>query len=151
VCVLSDGTILTLIAQKILIVDPFDPKSLQPCTYDLHLAQNIILEPLESVLADTIEWIALPTHIRGTLAGRSSVARLFVQPHCQGGYVDPGFAGTLTLEVTNLDKVAHRFHRGDRLCQIEFQTTDVPVLHSYSGRYQGQRGPTPSRFEHGDN
>lgn len=148
---LSDGTILRLVAEKMLIIDPFNAKYLQPCTYDLHLAQNVVLEPFESVLADTIEWLALPSHIRGTLAGRSSVARMFVQPHCQGGYVDPGFCGTLTLEITNLDKVPHDFQRGDRLCQIEFQTTDVPVLHPYSGRYKGQRGPTPSAFGHGDN
>jgi dCTP deaminase len=150
-CVLSDGSLLRALMSGVLVIRPWDVKYIQPCSYDLHLAQDIDLEPFESALADTVEWIEMPPHLRGTLAGRSSVARLFVQPHCQGGYIDPGFHGTLTLEITNLSREHRHFDAGDRLLQMEVSQLDKAALNPYHGRYLDQSGPTSSRFGHGDN
>jgi dCTP deaminase len=157
--ILSNVTIRELVATGVLIIDPFRPEYVQPCSYDLTIAENLSLGSFESKLAYTAERLYLPPHIRGKLSGRSSVARLFVQPECSGGFIDPGFPApplspdwqprSLTLELTNLSRVPQRFQAGDRLVQIEFAFLDRPAEPPYYGRYHDQEGPTASRFEHG--
>src|SRR5437016_4078435 len=92
--VLSDNSIIMAVRCGLLVIDPFNPLHVQPASYDLTLAQDIILAPYNEsghcALADTIEWIEVPDCIRGELTGRSSVARQFVAVHCTGGYADPG-------------------------------------------------------------
>src|SRR5947209_795097 len=92
--ILSDVTIRRMVANGTLVISPYEPDNVQPCSVDLRLAQDISLAPGESILADTIEWVELPLDVCGMLSGRSGVARLFVQTHCQGGFVDAGFKGT---------------------------------------------------------
>lgn len=147
--VLSDKTIRRLVKLSKLGIVPFQDNHVQPASYDLTLAQDVILEPGQCQLADTIEIVRLPNGIRGELSGRSSVARLFVFTHCQGGYVDPGFEGTLTLELFNASPTRHVFLTGDRIIQISFAWLDQES-DGYSGRYLHQSGPTPSRFHHGE-
>jgi dCTP deaminase len=88
--------------------------------------------------------------MRGVLAGRSSVGRLFVFAHVQAGYIDPGFKGTITLELVNASSKRQEFKRGDRIAQVSFDWLDRPAAEPYHGRYAGQREPGESQFEHGE-
>ena len=148
--ILSDWSIARAVEIGLIEINPFDRVHVQAASYDLMLAQDLDLMPDDAVLADTIEHLWLPDTIVGILSGRSSIARQFVAVHCTGGYIDPGFDGTLTLELKNLGREARSYKRGDRLAQIQFAWLDRPALNPYHGRYQFQSGPTESRFEHGD-
>jgi len=148
--VLSDSSIISAVSIGLIGIDPFTTSHVQPASYDLTLAQDVILLPKGCSLADTVETVRLPSTIRGELSGRSSVARQFVFVHAEGGYVDPGFEGTLTLELFNASDEIRSYKRGDRLVQIAFTWLDQACERSYVGRYQGQHGPTASRFEHGE-
>jgi dCTP deaminase len=154
--VLSDVSIATAVEIGWLIIEPFNPENLQGASYDLTLADDILLMPRgqqgDTALAETVEKLYLPPEIVGELSGRSSIARHFVMPHCQGGYVDPGFSvppATLTLEFVNHSHEIRSYKRGDRVVQIHFKWMDRAVSQPYNGRYKGQTGPTPSRFGHG--
>lgn len=148
--VLSDRSIRECVERGIIVIEPFDLAHLQAASYDLSLSQDLVLKSGKCALADTIERIVLPAHIRGKLCGRSSIARHFVFFECSGGLVDPGFPGTLTLEAFNASRKKRKYKRGDRVIQIEFAWLDRPAEHPYQGRYANQSGPTKSKFEHGD-
>ena len=148
--VLSDGTIIEMVKTGRLGIEPFNEDHVQPASYDVTLATDINMWPGDRVLAETHEYFTLPATLRGELSGRSSVARLFVAVHCTGGYIDPGFEGTITFELMNESASRRQFKAGDRLAQVSFTWLDRPARNPYRGRYFGQRGPTESRFEHGD-
>lgn len=103
------------------------------------------IQPHEFVLARTREHIELPSWITGRVEGRSSYGRLGLFVHVTAGYIDPGFKGTITLEMFNANHRPIRLYVGQRICQIVLQKHD-PVGKPYSGKYQNQKDVTPSRI-----
>ena len=113
--------------------------------------QPFILHPGEFVLGSTLERVALPDDVVARLEGKSSLGRLGLLIHSTAGYVDPGWDGYLTLELSNVANLPITIYRGMKIGQISFfrltTPADVPYgSTSTKSKYQGQRGPTASRF-----
>lgn len=112
--------------------------------------EPFILHPGEFVLGSTVEWVGLPDDIVGRLEGKSSLGRLGLIIHSTAGYVDPGWQGRLTLELSNVANLPITLYDGMRIGQISFLRMTTPVEHPYGSavlgsKYQGQQGPTASR------
>jgi len=113
--------------------------------------EPFILHPGEFVLGSTLERVALPSDVVARLEGKSSLGRLGLLIHSTAGYVDPGWDGYLTLELSNVANLPITIYPGMRIGQISFFRLSTPAAAPYGSRaahskYQGQRGPTPSRF-----
>jgi len=113
--------------------------------------QPFILHPGEFALAVTLERVRLPDFIVGRLEGKSSLGRLGLLVHSTAGYVDPGWNGALTLELSNVANLPIALYPGMKVSQISFLRLTEPAEHPYGSReagskYQGQEGPTPSRY-----
>ena len=109
-----------------------------------------ILHPGEVVLASTYEVITLPDDIAGRLEGKSSLGRLGLLTHSTAGFIDPGFSGHITLELSNVANLPVKLFPGmkiGQLCLIKLSSAAEHPYGSavYGSRYQGQRGPTPSK------
>jgi dCTP deaminase len=109
-----------------------------------------ILHPGEFVLASTYELFALPDDLAGRLEGKSSLGRLGLLTHSTAGWIDPGFAGHVTLELSNVATLPIKLWPGMKIGQMCLFRCSSPAEHpygsaAYGSRYQGQRGPTPSR------
>jgi len=130
-----------------------DPSIEQPeLTREVAVAPNefFILHPGEFVLASTYEVITLPDDIAGRLEGKSSLGRLGLLTHSTAGFIDPGFSGHITLELSNVANLPVRLYPGmkiGQLCLIKLSSSAEHPYGSaiYGSRYQGQRGPTPSK------
>jgi dCTP deaminase len=112
--------------------------------------EAFILHPGEFVLASTYEVITLPDDIAGRLEGKSSLGRLGLLTHSTAGFIDPGFSGHITLELSNVANLPVKLFPGMKIGQLCLIKLSSPAEHPYgsaiySSRYQGQRGPTPSR------
>ena len=110
-----------------------------------------ILHPGEFVLGSTAERVRLPTDLVGRLEGKSSLGRLGLLIHSTAGFIDAGWDGHVTLELSNIATLPITLYPGMKIGQISFlrMTTpaDVPYGSAAVGsKYQGQRGPTPSRY-----
>ena len=110
-----------------------------------------ILHPGEFALAVTYERVRLPSHIVGRLEGKSSLGRLGLLIHSTAGYVDPGWDGALTLELSNVANLPITLYHRMKVSQISFLELSEPAEHPYGtkaagSKYQGQVGPTPSRY-----
>lgn len=110
-----------------------------------------ILHPNEFVLGSTLESVTLPNDLVGRLEGKSSLGRLGLLIHSTAGYVDPGWQGHLTLELSNVANLPITLYYGMKIGQISFLRLTSPADHPYGSqdagsRYQGQTQPTPSRY-----
>lgn len=110
-----------------------------------------ILHPGEFVLGSTIERVTLPDHLVARLEGKSSLGRLGLLIHSTAGFVDPGFSGNLTLELSNVANLPITLYFGMRIGQLSFLELTTPAERPYGSgevrsRYQGQQEPTPSRY-----
>jgi dCTP deaminase len=108
-----------------------------------------ILHPGEFVLGQTLERVTLPNDLVARLEGKSSLGRLGLLIHSTAGFVDSGFSGNLTLELSNVANLPITIYHGMPIGQISFMRMDGPVERGYGSRgnkYQGQTEPTPSRF-----
>jgi dCTP deaminase len=110
-----------------------------------------ILHPGEFVLGQTLERVSLPDDLVARLEGKSSLGRLGLLIHSTAGFVDSGFSGNLTLELSNVANLPITIYYGMPIGQISFMRMDGPVQSPYGSRetaskYQGQAEPTPSRF-----
>jgi dCTP deaminase len=110
-----------------------------------------ILHPGEFVLGQTLERVTLPDDLVARLEGKSSLGRLGLLIHSTAGFVDSGFSGNLTLELSNVANLPITIYHGMPIGQISFMRMDGPVESPYGSRsteskYQGQAEPTPSRF-----
>ena len=113
--------------------------------------EAFILHPGEFVLGSTKEYVRLPEDLVARLEGKSSLGRLGLLINSTAGYVDPGFEGHLTLELSNVANLPITIYPDMKIGQISFFRLTSPAENPYgSGRvgskYQGQRGPTPSRY-----
>ncbi|MFJ2030623.1 dCTP deaminase [Streptosporangium sp. NPDC087985] len=112
--------------------------------------EPFILHPGEFVLASTYEVISLPDDIASRLEGKSSLGRLGLLTHSTAGFIDPGFSGHVTLELSNVATLPIKLWPGMKIGQLCMFRLSSPAEHpygsqKYGSRYQGQRGPTPSR------
>ncbi len=116
--------------------------------------EPFVLHPGEFVLGATVERVVLPRDIVARLEGKSSLGRLGLLIHSTAGYVDPGWDGTLTLELSNVANLPIVLTPGMAIGQISFMRMTTPVDRPYGtpglgSRYQGQVVPTPSRAHRG--
>ncbi|HEX9693911.1 MAG TPA: dCTP deaminase [Actinomycetota bacterium] len=181
--ILSDVDIRKEIESGRIVIDPFDPDSIQPSSVDLHVDDRFrvfansrypyidvkkempgltevvevadpdpfILHPGEFVLGSTLERVAIPDDMVARLEGKSSLGRLGLLIHSTAGYVDPGWDGYLTLELSNVANLPITIYPGMKIGQISFFRLTTPAERPYGStetrsKYQGQRGPTASRF-----
>lgn len=130
-----------------------DPKADQP-----HLTVAVtasredpfILHPGEFVLGSTHEVLGLADDIVARLEGKSSLGRLGLLIHSTAGFIDPGFKGQVTLELSNVANLPIAIYPGMKIGQVSFYQLSTPAQHPYGSaaagsKYQGQSGPTPSR------
>jgi dCTP deaminase len=113
--------------------------------------EPFILHPGEFVLGQTLERVTLPDDLVARLEGKSSLGRLGLLIHSTAGFVDSGFSGNLTLELSNVANLPITIYHGMPIGQISFMRMDSPVERPYGSgetgsKYQGQGEPTPSRF-----
>ena len=107
--------------------------------------EPLIIHPREFVLGTITEWVKLPDDIVARLEGKSSLGRIGLVIHSTAGYVDPGFAGQLTLEISNLANLPIAMYKGMKICQISFMQMTSPVQYPYGhpklgSHYQNQKG-----------
>jgi len=123
-------------------------KNLEELTELVEIAEEdtFMLHPGEFVLGSTLERVALPTDLVARLEGKSSLGRLGLLIHSTAGYIDPGFDGTITLELSNVARLPISIYPGMAIGQISFLQMTTPVERPYRGKYQGQSGPTASSF-----
>jgi dCTP deaminase len=112
--------------------------------------QAFILHPGEFVLGSTFELVSLPDDVAARLEGKSSLGRLGLLTHSTAGFIDPGFSGHVTLELSNVATLPIKLWPGMKIGQMCFfrlsSAAEKPYGSAeYSSRYQGQRGPTASR------
>ena len=112
--------------------------------------EAFVLHPGEFVLASTYETVTLGPAVAARLEGKSSLGRLGLLTHSTAGFIDPGFSGHVTLELSNMATLPVKLWPGMKIGQLCFFELTSPAEHpygspQYSSRYQGQRGPTPSR------
>ncbi|MDD1719927.1 MAG: dCTP deaminase [Methanoregulaceae archaeon] len=177
--ILVDWQIRDRVARGHIRVDPFDPALVQPNSLDIRLgshfvwyeegdevidpfrmetviastsgvvADSIDIRPGQFVLAETLEVIGLPDNIVASIEGKSSVARLGVELHQTGGWIDAGFSGTITLEMCNVNQRPVRMYAGMPVGQLVFYTTEraeCPYNLKEDAKYQDQRQATLSRY-----
>ena len=113
--------------------------------------EALILHPGEFVLGSTLERVTLPPDLVARLEGKSSLGRLGLLIHSTAGFVDAGWDGHLTLELSNVANLPITVYPGMKIGQISFLRMTTPAENPYGSaglgsKYQGQRGPTPSRY-----
>jgi dCTP deaminase len=112
--------------------------------------EPFILHPGEFVLGSTYEVITLPDDVAARVEGKSSLGRLGLLTHATAGFIDPGFSGHVTLELSNMATLPIKLWPGMKIGQLCFFRLSSPASHpygseKYGSHYQGQRGPTPSK------
>jgi dCTP deaminase len=112
--------------------------------------EPFVLHPGEFVLASTLEVITLGNQLAGRVEGKSSLGRLGLLTHSTAGFIDPGFSGHITLELSNVANLPIKLWPGMKIGQLCIMRLTSEAEHPYGSavygsRYQGQRGPTPSR------
>ena len=169
--ILSDKTIIKMLKEKTLFIEPLEEGQIQPASVDIRLGNTFsvvedtsdgiitmqneikyktivtdkyLLLPGQFVLATTLEYFAMPDNLTAFVEGRSSLGRmgLFIQ---NAGWVDPGFEGEITLELFNANRCAIELQSGRRVGQLVFAKMDENALNPYRGKYQGQKGATGSK------
>ena len=169
--ILSDKTILKMLDEKSLVIEPVTKEQIQPASVDIRLGNTFsivddtpsgiitldssisyktittdtyLILPGQFVLATTMEYFELPDDLTALVEGRSSLGRmgLIIQ---NAGWVDPGFKGEITLELFNANRCAINLKAGRRVGQLVFAQMDDHALNPYNGKYQGQKGATGSR------
>ncbi len=113
--------------------------------------EAFVIHPGEFCLGRTLEHVELPDDIVARIEGKSSVGRLGLIVHATAGFCDPGWRGTLTLELNNLTRVPIKLYSGLAIAQLSFMTLDAPALRPYGhaglgSHYQGQVEATESRY-----
>lgn len=137
---------------KFAILDPHNPESFagNMRTITIPDGESFIVQPGEFVLGVTQEKISLPDDLVARVEGRSSLGRLGIIVHSTAGFVDPGFSGTITLEISNLNRLPVALYPGMRVCQIAFEqmssAAEMPYHSKPFSKYQGQVLPEESRL-----
>jgi dCTP deaminase len=131
-------------------IDPSEQQDDLTAQVEVGDGEAFVLHPGEFVLASTLEVITLGDQLAGRLEGKSSLGRLGLLTHSTAGFIDPGFSGHVTLELSNVANLPIKLWPGMKIGQLCIFRLSSPAEHPYGSavygsRYQGQRGPTPSR------
>jgi dCTP deaminase len=133
-------------------IDTRDPKSVTGYTEEIVIPEGeaFVLQPGEFALGSTYERVRVPDDLVARVEGRSSIGRIAVIVHATAGFIDPGFDGEITLELSNLGRCAVKLYPGMRISQVVFHTMTSAAERPYGpargSKYQGQRGPIASRL-----
>ena len=135
---------------KYPFIDPREDQDELTRLVEIQDGEPFILHPGEFVLGSTYELVTLPDDIAARLEGKSSLGRLGLLTHSTAGFIDPGFSGHVTLELSNVATLPIKLWPGMKIGQLCMFRLSSPAEHPYGStaagsRYQGQRGPTPSR------
>jgi len=177
--ILVDWQIRDRIGRGFIGIDPFDPKLIQPNSLDIRLGNHFVwykegekvIDPYEEgsvasgvdekhgeyvdippgmfLLAETLERIMLPDNVVASIEGKSSIARLGIALHQTGGWIDAGFRGTITLEISNANQRPVRLYAGMPIGQLVFYTTEraeKPYYSKEDAKYIDQSQATLSRY-----
>jgi dCTP deaminase len=139
---------------RITAIDLADPPRGLTELVEVDDDESFVIHPGEFVLGRTQEHVELPDDIVARIEGKSSLGRLGLIVHATAGFVDPGFKGTLTLEITNLTRVPIILWPGKPIAQLSFMALDQPAERPYGhpelgSHYHGQTEATESRYEGG--
>jgi dCTP deaminase len=131
-------------------IDPAEEQTELTRLVEPEPGEPFILHPGEFVLASTYEVVTLPDDVAGRLEGKSSLGRLGLLTHSTAGFIDPGFSGHVTLELSNVATLPIKLWPGMKIGQLCLFRLSSPAEHpygsaQYGSRYQGQRGPTQSK------
>jgi dCTP deaminase len=146
------STFVTYRLPHVPCIDARDPRSVEDYTETVEIApgEGFVLQPGEFALGSTFERVRIPPDLVARVEGRSSIGRLAVVVHATAGFIDPGFEGRITLELSNLGRCAVKLYPGMRISQVVFHTMMSPADRPYGpargSKYQGQTGPVPSRI-----
>lgn len=165
--VLADRDIRKLLKNKTITIDPYEDNDIQPASIDLHLSKDLktidgeiiklssdneyVLKPKEFILGSTMEWVEIPNQLVASVEGRSSIGRLGVTVHITAGWIDPGFKGSITLEILNASDKEFVLKEGMSICQIVFQTLTSECEKPYGSeglrsKYQNSEGTIISKY-----
>ena len=135
-------------------IDPLDEEDLSSYMESSIVpdGEAFIIHPNEFALATTHEYIKVPGDLVARVEGRSSMGRLGVTMHVTAGFIDPGFEGKITLEISNIGAMPVALYPGQRVCQIVFETMTSPSEKPYghpdrNSKYMGQKRPESSRIK----
>jgi len=137
---------------KFAVLDPKRPETFQGRMRQITIpdGESFMVQPGEFVLGVTMESITVPDDLVVRVEGRSSLGRLGIIIHSTAGFVDPGFSGTITLEISNLNRMPVALYPGMRICQLAFEMMTSPAETPYNlkmhSKYQGQVLPEESRL-----
>ena len=139
---------------KYAVIDPATDQPDLTRLVEVEGEDAFVLHPGEFVLGSTYESVTLPDDVAARLEGKSSLGRLGLLTHSTAGFVDPGFTGHVTLELSNVATLPIMLWPGMKIGQMCFFRLSSPAEHPYGStasgsRYQGQRGPTASRSSQG--
>ncbi|GGN25642.1 dCTP deaminase [Actinoplanes lobatus] len=131
-------------------IDPAEQQDELTAAVEVEDGQPFVLHPGEFVLASTLEVVTLGHDLAARLEGKSSLGRLGLLTHSTAGFIDPGFSGHVTLELSNVANLPIKLWPGMKIGQLCIFRLSSPAEHPYGSdvygsRYQGQRGPTASR------
>jgi len=131
-------------------IDPAEEQADLTRAVEVPSDEPFILHPGEFALGSIYEVVTLPDDVAARVEGKSSLGRLGLLTHATAGFIDPGFSGHVTLELSNVATLPIKLWPGMKIGQLCFFRLSSPAEHPYgsaiySSRYQGQRGPTPSR------
>lgn len=135
---------------KYPFIDPAEDQPDLTRLIEIERDEPFILHPGEFVLGSTFEVVTMPDDLAARLEGKSSLGRLGLLTHSTAGFIDPGFSGHVTLELSNVATLPIKLWPGMRVGQLCFFRLSSPTENpygsaKYGSRYQGQRGPTASR------
>jgi len=135
---------------KYAVIDPALDQPELTRLVEVERGEPLILHPGEFILGSTFEAVTLPDDVAARLEGKSSLGRLGLLTHSTAGFIDPGFTGHVTLELSNMATLPIALWPGMKVGQLCFfrlsSAAEFPYGSMHSGsRYQGQRGPTASR------
>ena len=136
---------------RITAIDLADPPRNLTELVEIDDDASFVIHPGEFVLGTTVEWVELPDDIVARIEGKSSLGRLGLIVHATAGFCDPGWRGTLTLELNNLTRVPIKLYPGLLIAQLSFMALDQPAQRPYGSdelgsHYQGQVAATESRY-----
>ncbi|YAL83550.1 dCTP deaminase [Dermacoccaceae bacterium W4C1] len=135
---------------KYPFIDPAESQPELTRALDVEPGEPFVLHPGEFVLGSTYEQVTLPDDVAARVEGKSSLGRLGLLTHATAGFVDPGFSGHVTLELSNVATLPIKLWPGMKIGQLCFFQLSSPSMNPYGSdasgsHYQGQRGPTASR------
>jgi dCTP deaminase len=145
-----DGLFRVFNSTRYTHIDPAIPQPDLTTLVEVPEGEAFILHPGEFVLGSTLEVVSLCDSLAGRLEGKSSLGRLGLMTHSTAGFIDPGFSGHITLELSNVSNLPIKLYPRMKVGQLCVFRLSSPTLRPYGSsalgsKYQGQRGPTPSQ------